>query len=552
MNNKIYKLVMVATCGILISSCSKEYLNYEPVAAENSGSFYLTMSHAEQATTAAYATLSNLTTWDRDLGLAFGDITSNDAEAGGDFENEVPGMEVYNRFTHLPTEGILDAVYGDLFRGVYLSNLGLEKIPNIINTDPDAKPDIINKRLAELKFLRALNYLYLVNVFGEVPLADHVLLPSEYYQEKTSIRVLYDFIEQNLLEAIPVLPEKSQLSSNEVGRATKGAAKALLARLYLFESSYAKNYPGDARFAGLNQRWDDVLRVSEEIINSGEYSLIGYTGEKFNTWRGPQTNGYQYLFTVKGENCSESIFDVQYINDGVDYVLTRAGSLVQWTSPRYYVNSSGTGVQSGYWGLGWPTQSLVDQYDPNDIRLHATVSMPGDSVQIAGGRTLPVFYGQSATGYYLKKYELPADEFADAGGHSWHKSPFNYKIVRYADVVLMASEAAIMLGDNGKATTYINMIRTRARNCGTTGVPADLTGTITLDQLIAERRMELSFEGRRFFDMVRWNIAKSTLDGTETPGGFPIVYESPKNDFMPLPQREITVNNGVLTQHEGW
>ena len=116
----------------------------------------------------------------------------------------------------------------------------------------------------------------------------------------------------------------------------------------------------------------------------------------------------------------------------------------------------------------------------------------------------------------------------------------------------MASEAAIQLGNNADATTYINMVRTRARMCGGGVGPADLSGTITMAQLIHERRIELAFEGLRYFDMVRWGIAEAEINGTTTAEGFPISYTSPKDDFQPLPQREIVTSNGNLTQHEGW
>ncbi|MBN1188095.1 MAG: RagB/SusD family nutrient uptake outer membrane protein, partial [Bacteroidales bacterium] len=543
---------IIIIAGYFINSCSDDYLNFDPVAAENSASFYITMTHAEQAVTAAYSTLSTRTEWDRNIPLYLGDVPSNDAEAGGDYENEVPEAEVFNRFTNQPTDGVIQSTYGTLFRGVYFSNLAMEHLPGIIETDPKASASVINLRMAELKFLRALNYMYLTQLFGQVPLVDHVLGPSEYNIDKSTFRELYDLIENDLKEAIPVLPERSALSASDIGRATKGAAKALLARLYLFESSYALNYPGDARFTGLNQRWDDVLSTCEDIISSGQYELVGMDGQTYNTWWGPQTNGYRYIFTVEGENSPECIFAVQFINDGVDYGLTRAGSLIQWTAARYYSDANGTPQLSGYWGLGWPTQSLVDEYDPADARLATNVARPGDSIEIAGGKKELIFFGNSATGYYLRKYELSAAQFASAGGHGWHKSPMNFMVLRYADVVLMAAEAAINLNDNAKALQYINMIRTRARICGNGTVPADLSGTITMDQLIKERRMELAFEGRRFADMVRWNIAVGLLNNTTTPGNFPITFESPKNDFNPLPQREITTSNGGLTQHEGW
>jgi hypothetical protein len=552
-----YKIVSICTVVLLaafIFSCSDDYLDFEPVAAKNEAAFYLTMEHAELAVTAAYAALSHRTAWDRNITMVLGDVTSDDAEAGGDFENEVPAEEEFNRFTYFPTSGILEEVYGVMFRGIHFANKAMENIPNVLETDEYADSAIINIRIAELKFLRALNYMYLTSIFGEVPLVDHVLAPSEYNMDKATLIELYDLIEKDLLEAIPVLPERSGLSEKDLGRATKGAAQALLARKYLFESSYVHYYPGDERFTGLNERWQDALDMCKNVINSGLYDLVGQDGEKYNTWRGPLTNGYSYIFTVEGENSPESVFSIQYINDGKIYTLSRAGSLVQWVSARYYTDANGNQIQTPYWGLGWPTQSLVNEYDPQDVRLHVNVSMLGDSIQIANDRTVLVNFDNSATGYYMKKYELSADQFADAPGHSWHKSPFNIMLIRYADVILMAGEASFMLGNNAQARDYINQVRTRARVCGDGVVPADYPDsyTIGLDDIIKERRMELALEGRRFSDMVRWNIAKGRLNDTETPGGFPIVYESPKNDFMPIPQREIITSNGGITQHEGW
>lgn len=551
-NKILYSLCIIALLGFITSSCTKDFLEFDPVAAQSSSSFYITMDQAEQAVIAAYSTLSTRTAWDRDILLYLGEVPSHDAEAGGDYENEVPTVEEFNRFTHTPANGVLDNAYGVMFRGIHFSNIAMENIPNVLETDPSADEDIINHRVAECKFLRALNYMYLINIFGQVPYVDHVLGASEFIRDKATLRELFDLIERDLTEAIPVLVEKSQLSPEDIGRATKGAAKALLARSYLFESSYAHYWPGDARFEGLNERWQDVLDLCVDIKNSNEYRLVGIDGDTYDTWWGPETDGYRYSFTVEGENNEGSIFEIQYIGDGLDYTWTRAGSLVQWTAARYCYASDGSERQSGYWGLGWPTEAHVAEYETGDARFETNVAAPGDSIERAGGVKWLISFEHTATGYYMRKYELSAEQFVDATLHAWHKSPFNIKLLRYGDVLLMGAEAAIMLSNNATATEYINEVRRRARVCGGGTVPADLTGTITMDQLITERRVELAFEGRRYFDMVRWNIAVGILNNTETPGNYPITYTSPKNDFMPLPQRDITASQGVLTQHEGW
>jgi hypothetical protein len=555
MTNKTYKILMIALMGLWAGSCSDSFLDVPPQGAMNSEFFYQTMEQAEMAVTTAYGMFCKTTAWDRDIIMMFGDVPSDDAESGGDYENEVPDIEVFNRFGNeiLTTNSHLQEMYGILYRGIYFANIAMEHIPNVLNTDPDADATIINRRIAEMKFVRAINYLYLTHIFGAVPLVDHVLDPSEFNQGRSTFRDLYDFIEGDLLDAISVLPERS--AAEDIGRATKGAARGLLARLYLFESSYAHYYPGDERFTGLNERWQDVLDVCEDIINSGEYRLVGSDGETDSTWHGPHTDGYRFMFTVEGDNNEEAIFEVQFINDLQNYAQTRAGSLVQWTSPRYYTNSSGVKTVTQMWGLGWPTQNLYNEFEPGDIRLQTCISEPGDSIEVVmsnAGVLFPINFENTATGLYMNKYVCSAEQFLLAGGHGWQKSPANGKILRLGEVYLMAAEAAIMLGDNAKATTYINAIRSRARACGGGVGPADLTGTITMDQLIHERRVELAFEGRRFFDLVRWHMAEDRLNNTTTAGGFPIIYTSPKYDFMPLPAREITLSGGALEQYPGW
>jgi starch-binding outer membrane protein, SusD/RagB family len=393
-------------------------------------------------------------------------------------------------------------------------------------------------------------------IFGNTPLVDHVLGQSEYNMGRATFAEIYHYLESDLLKAIPYLPEKVDLPASEVGRATKGAAQALLAKIYLFESSYAHYYPGDDRFTGLTEKWQEALNACKSI-DTTQYSLVGSKGETYVTWHGPNTNGFRFMFTLEGDNNDESLFEVQYINDKMDYAQTRAGSLMQWIAPRYAYKNGGR-VSTSYWGLGWPTQSLVDEFETGDVRLNTTISMPGDSIQLGlmngttpSHETVLIDFSNSGTGYYQNKWVCSGEQFADLGPHAWQKSPVNMKIMRLSEVYLMAAEAAIMLGDNTTAATYINMVRSRARACGGGAVPANLTGTITMDQLIHERRCELACEGRRFFDLVRWNLATSKLNGYTTPGGFQVSYESPKFDFCPLPANELIINSG-LKQLYGW
>jgi len=569
MKTYINKILIVTLLIGFTFSCKDEWVEVDPIAMQNESAFYLTQSDAEQAVTAVYAQLAYMTTWDRQIQMLLGSVASDDADAGGEDQTDVVAYQDIDRLTHLPTSEEFKNPFGVLYKAIMLANKALEKIPNIPNIDPEANPAVINQRIAELKFLRALNYFYLTVIFGEVPLVDHILGASEYQQARTPLRQLYDFMEKDLKDAIAVLPLTRD--GNNIGRATKGAAQALLAKIYLYESSYAKNYPGDPRFANLRERWGEALSMAEEVINSGVYKLVGSEGERYNTFMG-SVDGFRFIFTTEGDNSAESVFEVQNINDGMNWLQSRGSSIINWSAARYYYDKNGAKTKTSYWGFNIPREELAKEFetgDPrffttihisrNDVRLtNGTINQPvakvNDSINMADG-WYPICYENTSTGMYQAKFEVSWAQFKGTGTGAWDEAPINTKIIRYADVVLIAAEAAVMSGNNAKALQYINMIRKRARMCGDPGnnVPADLTGTVTLDQVKHERRVELALEGQRFFDLVRWGDAKAKLTGmVRTGDGYVIEFVPGKHEFFPIPQSEIDKSGGKLKQYEGW
>jgi hypothetical protein len=549
MINKNLIYISVALLAISALSCKESYLDTKPVARQMGSTFYINQQAGEQAVVTAYAQYNNVQL-DMNLVLVT-DVISDDSEAGGEYVNEVPGTESLNRLTALATAGEFESVYGSLFKSIYFANVALEYLPGILTLDKEADPAVINRLIGECKFLRALDYSYLVRYFGPVPLVDHVLSSDEYFQKNATIKELYDFMEKDLKEAIALLPERSALA--EIGRASKGAAKALMAKNLLFESSYAKNYPGDERFAGMKVRWAEVLDYAEQVINSGQYALIGKDGGRFKCWRSPKANAYRYLFTSDADNSSEGIFEIECINVVKGYGDARGNSICQFGSARRIVKADGTTDNSSYWGLGLPTHLLVNEFEPGDPRLRAGIAIEGngDSIEIQGGKRYPISFEKSVTKTYMTKYESSGKEFKDVAT-TWHTAPMNIRLIRLADVILMAAEASVMLGQNDKALNYINQIRTRARLCGPDGntVPANLTGTVTLENIIHERRVELYCEGHRYFDLVRWRLATKYLNHL-TADGYQVIYESPKHDFMAIPNKEI-ITNPNLKQNPGW
>lgn len=553
MKSKIFQYIAIILLVVISNSCSEEFLNVKPQGTDDSSAFYKTMEHADQAIIACYSQFNNVAAWDRNMMMAFGDITSDDAEAGGDFVNEVPEFENMNRLTSNPTDDMFDATYGSMYRAITLANTAIERLPSIADTDPNVNLNLLGKRIAEAKFIRAINFFYLTLVYGEVPLVDHTLGASEYQMGRANLRDIYNLIEKDLTEAMDVLPERGGWDGED-GRATKGACQALLAKMYLYESSYAKYYKGqDERYAQLTERWDEALDYAEKVISSGKYKLVGIDGEKYETWRGAETDGFRYIFTSEGDYSPETVFEITCIQEGLGYNEARGHSLSNWTNARYVINEEGREISAGYWGLGLPARGLLAAFDLGDPRLRTSIGWDGCTdcppIQIQGGLNLQISYSHSVTGTYARKYESSAAEYKDVAS-DWHAAPGNVKLIRYSDVYLMAAEAALMLGNNNKALEYVNKVRERARNCGTTGQPAALT-SVSFDDIVHERRIEFSGEGQRMYDIVRWNIAYDLLN-TPTEDGYQRVYTRGQNEYQPLPAREIELSGGALQQYPGW
>jgi starch-binding outer membrane protein, SusD/RagB family len=594
MKNRILKIgfLLILLTSVSIS-CDTDWLEVSPKGVVNDASFYVTREDAEQAVTTVYGMLNYMQVWDMWILADLGSVASDDAEAGGATFQDVADWQNFDNFTFTPAQpGGFAQPYGILYKMINFANIALEKLPRIPALDPTATEEFINGRLAEVKFLRAFAYYYLVQIFGEVPLVDHTLLPGGYFLERSSMRSIFDLMEKDLTEAYPLLPVSWDAAN--IGRATKGAAQGLLAKVLTFESSYAHYYPddsyslvfpGESRFKDLEEKWDEALAMAENLINSPQYELVGTDGKKdYPSWRG-QTDGFRYIWTTDGENSKESVFEIQAIYAGLSWLNTRGSSMAWWTGARWLYKPDGvTSIEAGYWGFNIPSRSLVAEFyqeqrqpgdplfgvpGPPDPRFNTTIHKDtiggADSVQFfdvdSGLYWAKVCYEYDATWNnkprtFQAKYECSYDEFRGTGAN-WSESPFNNRMIRYADIVLIAAEAAIMNGDNDKALEYINMVRTRARMCGHEGntCPADYPPgtTVTMDMLIHERRLELAMEGHRFFDLVRWNLAVQYIDGQYLANqeGF-AHFESPKNDFYPIPDAEVNASHGSLIQYPGW
>ncbi len=334
MRKNINKYLFFLLISLSMFSCKKDFLDVAPIGIINTSSFYATKADAEEAVTTVYGMLNYTQCWDLYLLADCGSISSDDAEAGGNTGTDTYQFQDIDRYTFTASEPSSFAEpYGVLYKSIFYANTAIENLPGIAKKDSTATPAFINERLGEVKFLRALDFFYLAQLFGEVPLVDHVLGASEYTMGRSSLSSVYALIESDLNYAISVLP----VVNDAVGRATKGAAEGLLAKVILFESSYAHYWPGDkyslvnpgqSRFAGLTERWQDALNAAESVINSGQYSLPGINGETYSTWRGPNTDGFRYVWTTAGNNSKESVFEIQCEYLGLGWLATRGSSVV--------------------------------------------------------------------------------------------------------------------------------------------------------------------------------------------------------------------------------
>jgi len=501
---KIKKLkYLLFTVLISLAACD-EFTEVDPIGP-NADNFFNTEEEYEDALIGAYDLLQG-TFWGNTLAVS----ASDDFGSGGDaFNYDQPVIQNVNYMIQTPADQEqLRSVWQLMYAGMNRANYLLENKGKL----DFAGKDVI---LAQAYFLRAFYTFELVKFFGNIPLkveerngvnriADaQVLAGDELSMERVaSISVAYELIQEDLKEAITNLP----LTQDQPYKATKGAAQALLGKAYLYDGKYA-----------------DAATVLNQVISSNQYQLT--TGE-----------AYQNMFTTEGENGPESVFEIQYTNvegAGWDCIHCSEGSyFVQFNGPRSPFDDP---VYASGWGFFLPSQMLYDLYDEDDMRRDVTIFDLREYRDSGGNYSAP----REDTGFYNHKY-MPRK--ADKSGNQSvaelvHKN--NYRVIRYADVLLMAAEAeALSSGEN--AENYLNQVRARAYGNDSNEYSSS-EGSL-INAIYEERRKELAGEGHRFFDLVRTGTAKAAFDAynANKPDDFePINFTENKNEVFPIPQIEL-------------
>lgn len=491
---KIQKIIIITIVLLVFTGC-EDFLSVSPQGELTQEAYPTTEEDALQTTNAVYTTLRN---WHyHSGGFPILDIMSDDAHKGSNPNDAANTIGPYDDFTHTPTQDGLDRWWSALYEGIKRANVVLERVEPI-SMDQQLK----SRYLGEASFLRGLYYFDLVRAWGAVPLVTSVEVDFEV--PRSSASEIYDQVEQDLLFAIDNLPVKSEYGANDLGRATKGAAQALLAKVYLFQQD----------FAGAEQ-------YAMEVIQSGEYGLE----ENFSDANGPE-----------GEHGIESVFEI----GAIETAGTQNGG-------NQYANTQGVrGTPNRGWGFNRPSVDLREAFGENDPRRDATIIELGeviDGIEIVGDGTTPDEFtdenGFLQIESYNQKVWIPGTSTDTQFGH-------NRRLIRYADVLLIAAEALNENDKPGEALTYLNQVRERARQ-GNPDILPDITVTdkdSLRDLIIEERRVELALEGHRFWDLVRTGKAPEVLG--------PYGFEEGKHELLPIPQSEIDLSQGSLTQNENW
>ena len=475
-------IVLAAAISLLGIGCDR-FLEKQPTGVESSATFFKTADQAIAALTAVY----DVTGWRYSQEISewfLGDICSDDAEKGGENAADWAELQQLKEFKGTATNTISYNRWKEFYQGVFRANLVILNVPGI-----DMDTELRERIVAEAKFLRAYFYFQLVKTFGGVPLVTHPLSPSEYCQPRSSKEDCWAQIETDLIDAANDLPEKSAYSAADMGRATKGAANALLAKAYIFQ-----------------KKWNEAMTRAAAVIDSKEYSL---------------EPNYADIFKLSHQNGIESVFEVQHM-----YLPTSTyGDANEGQETSIYQGSRNATYFTG-WGFDCPTQDFVNEFEPNDPRLKATVVFDGDILYEGTAAQQKADNSMSPTKMGARKYIL---EYMGSTVPGISNSPANWKVIRFADVLLFHAEAANELGYDSLSRLSLNIVRKRASMPEITTANQD---SLKL-AIYHERRVELGLEGQRFYDLVRQGRAAQVLEKNGFING--------KHEYFPIPQSELDV-----------
>lgn len=466
--NKLY-IAIALSAGLTLHSCKdSKFLDVpskENVEAEDSGTVYT----PEQFVNGVYGMFTD---WDYAFSfLGITEMISDNADKGSSATDSGGDKLLLDNLTYTSTAGSFQSMWARWYKSIGRATRAIEYTESYGLTDEAYK----NRLIGEARFLRALNYFYLVRGWGDVPIQER-----DYIKREPAAEV-YAHIEADLQFAIDNLPIKSAYAAKDLGRATKGAAQGLLSKVYLYQS-----------------KWQQAADLAKTVINSGGYGL---------------ESDYAKIWRLEGENGPESLFEWQ----------ARGSSIAHGIKQYSQVQAPRGGAVALGWGFNIPSQNLLDAFnaEKDDIRRDATIIFRGETLY--DGRLID-------SGVENPMYNEKAYSSANGGAEHTDK---NVRYLRLGEIYLILAEAANELGNSNEALDALNIIRTRVKLPKIT-----TTDQAQLRQLIwKERRLELAFEHDRWFDLVRTKQAKAAMTGNgKTFQDKMLLFPIPENQRIQTPE----------------
>ncbi|WP_319481467.1 RagB/SusD family nutrient uptake outer membrane protein [uncultured Draconibacterium sp.] len=522
MKTMIYKFSKVFIVLVLLSfGCSEDFLEYEQRGVQTEESFYQTDDQVFEALMAVFDE------WQGGVGFNYVFMLnglSDESYAGGGARGDNGGiLEEINEYRFSPTTAAISGFYGWMYNCVNRANL----VINNTETDTEKKAMFV----AMAKALRGYAYFYLSNLWGEVPLVLTQLNPDEYNQPRTPMAEINAQIEADFTEAIAALPVRSAMPATYQQLLSKGSVQAMLGKHYLFIDDF-----------------DKAASTFEQVINSGEYDLYP---------------DYAKVLRKDSEHGVESVFELNYTSTlsyaSIFGAESGIGGWVVMNGPRPEYLPAATFFMLDLFPFSWgfinPHKEMYDAYVEagDNVRLTASILGPDELSALGAAYQTPAgFVPYGSDGYLDMKYLGYLSEGGGADGWTQFSNVgTNVRMIRYADVLLMAAEAnnRKSSADDEKAKTYVNMVRSRVSLD-----PVTSAGTALFEDIKTERKLELSFEMVRYMDLQRWGDAYDALkdQGKKVPNGSGgyyepqgAGYEQGKNELLPFPEYEMTVNTAL-------
>jgi len=509
---KIYTYIVII---LFIGSSCNEKLDLKPISSATTVTFYATTNDFIQSINGVYNSLqsgikssspfADAGYPDRQLGLS--EIRSDNLYAVAD------GPRVYEPINNfhktISSNAYVEEAWNSNFNGIFRANILLDQLEK--NGDVIA-PDNLKTRIeAEAKFLRAFFYFDLVKWFGKLPIITYPVSVDEAVNiPRSPVGDVYQLIIDDLKFAADNLPQPESYAVGDKGRATKYAAKGMLALVYMTRSGPTYDIEGPG--LGLNE-WNLAMPLLDEIIANPNYA--------FGT-------SYNDIFSWSNENNSEVIFDVQYAA-GYDPVV--GATYPSLLAPVDFLRSAG---KTKVYRIKRVSNDLLARYETGDTRKDFCIHQTGF-----------VFNNVQEIGSFVKKYvditNIPNNN-AD-----W---PINFIVLRYTDILLLKAECILHGAPGSQANdvdAVINQVRQRAGLSGT-------KTNITLSELLDERRKEFLGEGSRWHDLVRFGMVESVMTSWIASEDVLNQIRPFQKDYIlyPLPQAELDVKVGLYEQNKGY